>query len=211
MLTNRNLRILRTVVKVFGPEQGALILAQADGQSGGNRDSTPSLVAATPLLKQELREIENHLASLGDLLGLGCIGFGSRLRSQGIRWIQPSTYSDAESRLVRQALQGRVVLDLKPVELFLPTSVVVDPVAIDGNYLYVQEGVEQMLALLAARGFPLYLIDSSAKHWYPYALFRETDIVPLPIGFIRFYKLVTMVGFINPVHSSYVPLLEDSR
>ena len=204
MTTQNNLNLFRTVAKVFGPEQAAFLIEPVAQRFEEVDNRISRFKEVMPFIAQEVLSVTIHLASIRPFIGLGCIGITTRLDSQDVAWLLPPSYSDAEAKIVRYAFQGWVLDDLKPIDLFLPIPIVLDPIAMDRSYIYIQRGLEKVLALFDLAGFPLYLVQSSAKQWYPYAVLRETEVISLPIGFVGFYKLVTKLGFIDPSQRSYI-------
>ena len=145
--------------------------------------------------------VRDSLGLLPGFVGLGCIGIAMGLvldDLDSVRWVQPPLFSPAEAQILRSAFPGDVVRDLPVEDLFSPTSVVLDPLAIDSEYIYVQKGVERLLTFFHNLSFPLYCVVSSTKFWYPYELLATTEIMPLPREFVDFRKLITGMGYIEP-------------
>jgi hypothetical protein len=194
----KRFRLLSTVVRVFGPEQGAIIIGKASHKLQRTECGLQCLVNNLNSVADEVASVRRYLGVIGNFIGLGCVGNSMGLRAQDITWVVPNSYSRAESALLHTACNGRVITDLSLIDMYTTKDVVIDPVALDQTYIYLQKGLQYPLALFdLAPASQLYLIYTTAKLWYPYLLLSDSELIAVPLNFTRFRKVITAAGFLD--------------
>jgi len=207
----RKLKPFKKVIKIFGPEQAAFIEAKVR-EKVKYETQIFGAIKNPDFLKKELEAIKYHIHQLSQFskpIMVGCIGLVSGCK--GIYLLAPS-FSHSELAIIQGALKGDIFNNTDigvRINIFLPVPILINPIAVQGRYIYIHRGLESILALFKRVGFPVYLIFSSVKVWYPFMLMSDTEIVCLPFEFFDLNKVITYVGLLDFHQLPYLKERED--